>query len=303
MSSGLRHSQSALYTRQRFLENANDFNLYVEDQGYEFWYKQIFKRMGYQIVSVVASGDKNKVVEDYRKYGQSTDAGKLNFYITDGDFWRYKCPEKMIKDDHFIYLETYNIESYFIDQDYSIQFLKGRLHTDDEGVAESGFDFDKWKQHIIDESNALFFVYATIESLTADLGETNPQLSKDIGSTVSNANKFLDFNTGFVKKDALREELDRIGKIVDSHNLSDNFSQTMQNIKESYYSINHEDYYNIVCGKYLVKGLLAYIKSILKSKSANLTVYEDDFKWGCINSFDISKLDYIKMRIESKLSA
>ncbi|MEI4337309.1 hypothetical protein [Streptococcus suis] len=176
MNNGLRHSYSGVRNKQRFLANANDFNLYVEDAGYEYWYKKIFKRMGFRLESVVASGDKCKVVEDYKKYGKITN-GKLNFYITDGDFWRYNSSEKMIKDNSFIYLETYNVESYFIDKSYCIQFLEGRLHTDEEGVIERGFEFEKWKQCIIEESAQQFFMYATIECMTYSLSVTNPKFS------------------------------------------------------------------------------------------------------------------------------
>ncbi|WP_148880829.1 DUF4435 domain-containing protein [Streptococcus sp. Marseille-P7376] len=304
MSNGLKHSQSALYTRQKFLENANDFNLYIEDTGYEFWYKEIFKRMGYRIVSVVASGDKSKVVQDYKTYGRKSQKGKLNFYITDGDFWRYKCPEKMILDDHFIYLQTYNIESYFIDWNYPNKFLKGRLHTDDDGVLESGFNFEGWKQRIVDESKELFLRYATIESLTANNGESDPEFSTEIGKTVSSAKKLLDFKTGFLNNDALETELERVNQIVKTHNLCDVFAKEMEKIKEKYESINNEDYYNLICGKYLFKSFIAYIRNILVAKSAKVTVIsERDFKWECITSFDIRKLDYIKTIIESNLSA
>ena len=304
MSNGLKHSHPALYTRQKFLENANDFNLYIEDTGYEFWYKEIFKRMGYRIVSVVASGDKYKVVQDYKTYGRKSQKGKLNFYITDGDFWRYKCPEKMILDDHFIYLQTYNIESYFIDWNYPNNFLKGRLHTDDDGVLESGFNFEGWKKRIVDESKELFLRYATIESLTAKNGESDPEFSTEIGKTVSSAKKVLDFKTGFLNHDALETELERINQIVKTHNLYDVFAKEMEKIKEKYESINNEDYYNLICGKYLFKSFIAYIRNILVAKSAKVTVIsEGDFKWECITSFDIRKLDYIKTIIESNLSA
>lgn len=304
MSNGLKHSQSALHTRQKFLENANDFNLYVEDTGYEFWYKEIFKRMGYRIVSVVASGDKYKVAQDYKTYGRKSQKGKLNFYLTDGDFWRYKCPEKMIEDDCFIYLQAYNIESYFINWNYPNQFLKGRLHTDDDGVLKSGFNFEEWKQRIVDESKELFLLYATIESLTANIGETDSEFSKEIGETVSNAKKFLDFKTGFLNYEIWETEKERINQIVKTHNLYNVFAKEMEKIKEKYESINKEDYYNLICGKYLFKSFIAYIKNILVAKSAKVTVIsEGDFKWECITSFDISKLDYIKTIIESNLSA
>ncbi|HEL1670362.1 TPA: DUF4435 domain-containing protein [Streptococcus suis 2651] len=301
MNSFLKHSNQALHVRQKFLEKANDFNLYVEDTGYEYWYKEIFRRMGFKLVSVVASGDKNRVVADYRKYGSKTDTGKLNFYITDGDFWRYKCPEKMIKDDCFIYLETYNIESYFVDKTYSIRFLKGRLHTDDDGVKKSGFDFDRWEQRIVNESKDLFFTYVAIECLTARLGGSNPQFSHEIGRTVSDVTRFLNFGTGFVNQTNWTNEITRIEEIINNHNLSKEFSQTMQVIKNNYYVINQEEYYNLICGKYLFDSLCAYIQSVLISNSARSAINKRDFKWECINSFDISKLDYVKSIIANQL--
>ena len=121
---------------------------------------------------------------------------------------------------------------------------------------------------------------------------------------MSSAKKFLDFKTGFLNHDALETELERMNQIVKTHNLYDVFAKEMEKIKEKYESINNEDYYNLICGKYLFKSFIAYIRNILVAKSAKVTVIsEGDFKWECITSFDIRKLDYIKTIIESNLSA
>lgn len=303
MSNGLVHSNPGKHTKQKFLEKFNDFNLYVEDEGYEYWYKEIFKRMGFNLVSVVASGDKYKLIDDYRSYGNKESSGKLNFFLTDGDFWRYNNPEKMILEDCFIYLETYNIESYFIDKSYSMLFLKGRLQTDEKGVLASGFNFDNWRNRIVEESKEQFLVYAALEAMSYSLSNTNPQFSQSIGKTVKSAKTFLNHNSGFIDEHRWSKNSNRILQIISDNKISEDYDKVFHEIEERYKSINGDEYYNLICGKYLFYSLTCYIKSILKSKSVSTTIINEDFKWGCINSFDISKLDYVKSKIIKHLSA
>ena len=56
-----------------------------------------------------------------------------------------------------------------------------------------------------------------------------------------------------------------------------------------YQSVNGYDYFNLICGKFLLDSLCCYLRNIFGS-----TFNYYDFKWHLVNNFDISKLNYIK---------
>ena len=51
----------------------------------------------------------------------------IEIFIVDGDFDRYIKKEEMIEHHNFIYLETYNIENYFIDENVKIEIPELRI--------------------------------------------------------------------------------------------------------------------------------------------------------------------------------
>ncbi len=63
-------------------------------------------------------------------------------------------------------------------------------------------------------------------------------------------------------------------------------------IDNIYKSINGDDYFNLICGKFLLDSLYAYLLNLFKNPYK-----KDDFIWYLINHFDISKLDYVKSAI------
>lgn len=276
-SDDLLYSSEASATRFLYYQDLNDINIFVEDTGKEYEYETIFKRIlgeRYKIKSIFSAGGKNGVREIYQEFGivDSRNSKIKNFYIVDGDFDRYICPEEMIDNPHFLYLKTYNIENYFIDENACIQFAKGRIKCLDTIVKEK-LNFSWWKNTVVEQSTKLFLAYCFIKKYYPQ----HETLSRPTG-------EFIDAKTGFERQDGAFDKFWNFVISLDSEAESEILS-----IKEKYIQINGEDFFNLICGKFLLDSLCWYIRNIIGAKFNH-----DDFRWHLINHFDISKLNYVK---------
>lgn len=276
-SDDLLYSQEALATRFVLFQGLNEINLFVEDSNREHIYETIFKRMlgnQYNISAIFAVGGKPAVIERYKEFKSNTN-GIKNYYIVDGDFDRYIYPDNMICDPCFIYLKTYNIENYFIDENACIQFAKGRLKCLDKEVKRK-INFDYWKNRIVNEASKLFLCYCFLKKY-------HPTVE-----TLSRSSYlFIDYKTGFEHDDDSYQKY--WSSILE---IDKNAQEKIDKLKHIYQNINGQDYFNLICGKFLLDSLCCYLRKILGSK------YNfDDFEWHLVNHFDISKLDYVKHAI------
>lgn len=231
----LRYSSEALATRFLLFQGLNEINLVVEDTDREYIYETIFKRMlgeQYNISTIFAVGGKLEVKARYKEFGKETD-GIKNFYIVDGDFDRYIDQENMVDDSCFIYLKTYNIENYFIDEDACLQFSKGYLRCLDVTV-KAKVNFNVWKTRIIAESSKLFLCYCFVKKY-------HPEIK-----TLTRSNfLFLDSKTGFERVNAYQKYWNN--EII---TLDQNAQDKIDEIDEIYKSVNGDDYFNLICGKF-----------------------------------------------------
>ncbi len=270
----LEYSADAQAARFILYQGLNEINLIVEDIDREYIYETIFKRMlgeQYNISTIFAAGGKPAVKDRYYEFGKKTN-GFQNFYIVDGDFDRYIHQSDMITDSCFIYLKTYNIENYFIDEKACIQFAKGHLKCLDDVVIEK-VSFNSWKERIVSESSKLFLCYCFIQKFY-------PQKEN-----VSRAPfLFLDEKTGFEKNNAYQKYWNEEILVLDS-----DAKNKINEIDETYKSIHGSNYFNLICGKFLLDSLCAYLRNLFKA-----SYNKEDFKWHLINHFDITKLDYVK---------
>lgn len=276
-SDELMYSDEAAATRYLFYQGLNDINLFVEDAGKEYEYETIFKRLlgeNYHIDTIFAAGGKLKVKELFKELGEKKDEIK-NFYIVDGDFDRYIYPDDMINNPCFIYLKTYNIENYFLDQVACIQYTKGKLKCLDCEAKEK-LDFIRWKETIVTQSAKLFLCYCFIKKYHPEI----QTLSK-------NPYQFIDQLTGFERTDgAYQQYWERVLQLdIDAGN-------RIAEIETIYKYINGDDYFNLICGKFLFISLSCHVRSIIGKKFKN-----EDLRWHLINNFDISKLEYVKTAI------
>lgn len=276
-SDDLLYSAEAQATRFILYQGLNEINLIVEDANREHIYETIFKRMlgdQYNISTIFAVGGKPAVIERYKEFKSNTN-GIKNYYIVDGDFDRYIYSDSMICDPCFIYLKTYNIENYFIDENACIQFAKGRLKCLDKEVKRR-INFDYWKKRIVNEASKLFLCYCFLKKY-------HPTVK-----TLSRSSYlFIDNKTGFEREDGSYQKY--WSSILE---MDENAQEKIDELKHIYQNINGQDYFNLICGKFLLDSLCCYLRKILGSK------YDfDDFEWHLVNHFDISKLDYVKFAI------
>lgn len=282
----LMYSSEASATRYMFYQGLNDINIFIEDTGKEYEYETIFKRLlgdKYRIKSIFSGGGKKGVEKLYREFG---DANANNYkiknvYIVDGDFDRYIYPDKMIISPCYIYLKAYNIENYIIDEDACVQFSKGRLKCLDE-VAKRKLDFENWKNTIVGQASKLFFAYCFVKRFYPE----HPTLSRS-------SYEFIDLKTGFERQDGA---FDRYWDFVLT--LGKSLDDNLLEIKTKYIDINGDDFFNLICGKFLLDSLCCYVREIVGSAINNY-----DFKWHLINHFDVTKLNYVKYSIENMMAS
>lgn len=273
----LRYTTEASKTRALLYQGLNDINVFVEDANCEYLYETILKRLlkdQYKISAIFGVGGKAAVIESYAEFGKKNNGTKC-FYIVDGDFDRYICPEEMVLDDCFIYLKAYNIENYFIDENACISFIKGRLKLKDDTV-KSKLAFLDWKNTIVEQASKLFLCYCSIQKYFPSV----PTLSR--GPYV-----FIDQKTGYERTDGafelIREEFS---------NIDTNLKQHIDTIDRAYKQENGSDYYNLICGKFLLTSLECYLRTITKERINN-----NDFRWHLVNNFDVEKLAFIRQAI------
>lgn len=276
----LEYSFDASLNRTLFYSEFNDINIYVEDINKEYEYETVFKRLlgdEYRISSIFCMGGKKEVIKAFEE-NKKQNINDLNFYIVDGDFDRYIFPEKMIKDSHFIYLDTYNIENYYIDEEACYKFSKGKLRLIDDKVRKI-INFDNWLNTIITQSSKLFLSYCFLEKYYPEI----PSVSRKHC-------EFIDSKTGFERTDdAYNKYFENVIINADSDAMS-----KINDIDRDYKLINGDNYFNLICGKFLLCSLGFYLRSKINDRIDN-----DDLKLYLIENFDIKKLDYIKEVIQS----
>lgn len=281
MDNELFFSEEAEINRYLFFSDFNDVNFFVEDKNKEYEYETILKRLfgdRYRISAIIAANGKQGVKEAFEEFGlnDQADVRKKNIFIVDGDFDRYVHCEEMIDNPHFIYLKYYNIENYFIDQSAVLRFAKGKLCLLDKDVKEK-VKYEFWRNTIVEQAKKLFLLYCAIQSKLPE--EPNVARSEYY---------FIDDKTGFERPNAYQEYLDYIVE------KDTNILLEVERIKNKYEEINGDEYYGLICGKFLLTSLFVYLRGICKCNFS-----KDELRWMLLNEFDISSLRYIKERVDA----
>ena len=273
-------SQEGAAVRYLLFQGYNDVNIFVEDVGKEYIYQSIFERMlkdtGVSIQAIFPAGGKTAVKQRYDEFGPIQN-GIKNIYIVDGDFDRYINIDSMIHDDCFVYLKTYNIENYFIDEDATINYARGLLHMLKEQAIAS-IKFGWWKATIVRQLSELFLTFCLMQQ----------ELPSEKNVNMSHY-KFINSKTGFAFD----------GNVIKDYCSSiqvgiPDAAKKLNAIRQKYETFNGQDYFNLICGKYLIDSLFAYIR-----QQAGRAIVKEDFVWHLIMNFDIAKLDYLKSVILS----
>lgn len=273
----LDRSPEAQITNTVFFEDVNDITIYVEDKDKEAEYETIFKRLfqeKYKINKIFPAGSKTAVKECF--YSEKENTIKKQIFIVDGDFDRFK-DDALIDDPRFIYLEMYNIESYFIDSKAAAIFMKSLVCKMDKQV-EQLLDFDNWYSKIINQAKELFLLYLYIQIYMPGVENVN-----------RNPYLFIDQKTGFEREDesftAYKSQILENQEYVE---------EKLKVLHQKYKSVFGNDYRYLICGKFLLKSLACYIRS--KCHKSRTHFENDMFRWVLINHFDVEKLSFIRER-------
>jgi hypothetical protein len=326
----LEYSNDALDARADMKDpDVSEIFVFVEDINKEFFYEKIFDRLfdnENMLLKPIGLGGKNKVIS---RFNENKEKGENDyFYLVDGDFDRYIGIE-LIEDDRFIYLEAYNIENYIIDENVVYNFLTGKLKKTKREVRKL-FNFNQWKDKIVYESKKLFLCYAFIQCYLLNIEDSEIIIDKKYNAkgksflSIENVSRspfeFLNPYTGYeqvgnfdkyYREVVLRLciengfenfsgiEVIKCDKLIKSYSKVYHFyNSSIDSISEKYELINGTNYYNFICGKFLITSLKLCIKEVLKRQNLSTNFDERDFENQLSSYFDIDKLSYVKNKIE-----
>lgn len=317
MTAELTYSEEALRNRAIFIKN--EINIYVEDIGKEYFYEELFCRLldgKYKINAVFPLGGKPNVLKEYIRKGEIDPDGKPNIFLLDGDFDRYiGYPEVtkenfkgregdeqaldefvkhvIVKSDSVIYLDTYNIRSLIIEEKPVVKFVQGKIQKS-ESVVTRTIDFKNWKEEVINESKDLFLLYSFINKYLYLYGTMYDDKTSSLSiATVSKATyNFLNKETVFNKQFYMQLK-DKISNDLMSERPELDLDDEINKIDLEYQQINGKDYYNLICGKFLLNSLNYHLSRVC-GKQFDLQM----LKWDLVRNFDIEKLNFINNHIK-----
>lgn len=279
------YSEEANANRYLFLKDKNDINFFVEDENKEYEYEEIFERLfgeEYNIDVVFGVGGKQALIKRFNEFGvnDSEKPSSINIYIADGDFDRLLYSDEMVADPHFIYLEMYNIETYYIDKKAVIEYSRGLFQKRKKQIEEM-ICFDDWENRIINESKKYYFLHCYVKKNFDDIKNVDRNISF-----------FIDEKTGFKREGAYERY---INEIIKKSVTEEEINSEINNLQNKYESIYGKNYINLICGKFLLHSLYCYLLSFAEKRSLDFQV----FKWDLIRHFEIKKLDYIKKAVDN----
>lgn len=274
MNDGLSYSNLGLSNRLLFYSDYNDINIIVEDEHKEFIYENIFQRMfnnRIKINKILPMKGKKGVEKAFQEYGCVYD-GKPVIYLVDGDF-DLVMGKQMICSPNYIYLEKYNIESYYIDEKAVLKYMAGKMKTIQKNVSDK-IEYSNWVDMIYDAMKELFINYMIAQ-------EVFPE-EKNVGIS---PHTFF-YKNGYVNTEKIEEYINQLKcRIVD-------YDVKYDLYKGRFEIVLSGDTTRLVCGKYLLASLSNYLREKVKVKFK-----EDDFIYFLASSFDIKTLNFVRDRI------
>lgn len=292
-----RYSKDGYLNRLILKDEHRPIVLYIEDKDKEYIYESILRRM-YTIddipsckvldfISVRGVGGKGNIKALYSEQ-KTYDAQKHEHYVylMDGDFDRYVSPETMIKDENVVYLDAYCIESYFIHENGCIDYIQGKSQKVYADIRDS-FHFDYWLDRIVSESKDLFIMYACTSCSRFENGV-------EIPPNVGGATAMLDKNSGFINKERAKAQIER----MHSCEISD-FDQIVKKITYRYEALHDQDYFYLICGKFLLNSLSYYIASSFPRCMSRVSWHQllDELR----KTFDVRSLSALKICLDANL--
>lgn len=281
----LAYSEDALANRTIFLSCFNDINIFVEDEGKEYIYEEIFERLfedRINVFCVFPLGGKDSVIRKHNTCNLYDVDGKLNLFIVDGDFDNLWDEDKTLS-TNLIYLDRYNIESYYCTKDAIIKYMRAFLKMPREQV-ESLMKYDLWRRSVQQELGQLFCLFSLVHHHCPTL----PNVSLGASAFLDpqghiDASKYENYKEQVVKKLGLLDPL---------------LQEIREKIQRKFPGDEESKVLSIICGKYQIESLCRHLKF-----SFGKNINRDNIISMLIMNFDLSPLRFIEDQIAQLITS
>lgn len=279
----LQYTDDAEINRYFFYKDSQEVNFFVEDKNKEYIYEILFEQLfpDLEIKAIFTCGGKPAMEKLFYELGDkdNDNLSNPNIYIADGDFDRIIFFDRMIKHSHFIYLDSYNVESYFFDEKICVKLAMLKLEKCFKETQQK-IKIADWYKKIINETKELFFIYCYLQTYHPGI--------KTIGNSPY---IFIDPKTGFEKEGAIthyKETLSKSGIVLND--------TKMEELKQKYFSVYGTEYWHLICGKFILISLMHYLKS------KGISVNTDELKRIFIINANEKRYDYLIKRVNDVLN-
>lgn len=270
----LLYSDEALLSRVIFLSSTECISVFVEDEHKEYEYEEIFEKIlppNLKISCIFPTGGKPKLEEAYELFGNSIEYGKT-FFIADADF-DLALGKSMICADNFLYLKRYNIESYLLNKNAVVHFMRPRLKKTTKET-ETIIDYDNWIVNTDLYFKELFKVHFLVQKYCPEI------------KNVSRGFEMFINGHGEPNYDSLEKYKNEIKNYIPS--LDEKIVEASETLDNFYGS----DISSFVCGKCIVGCLSRYVNKFLKKK-----LNYEEVKSYLISNLDKENLSYIRDKL------
>lgn len=274
----LAFSHDALANRPLFLGGLNSVNIFVEDDGKEYEYEIVLERLlgeKADVFAIFPLGGKISVIQRCRNSGLCDSNGTPNIFLVDGDFdilWG-----DQVNAPNLIYLDRYNIESYFCSKEAVEGYMRGVLECRKQEVA-GRINFNGWLQSLCDNGLRLFMLFALRRRYKPELPNAG-QAPKYLGSD------------GRVSEERYCELLKETKAGLE---LSfDTYVQSLrQRLEEKFGDDEIAASVSIICGRYQIESLNRYL-----STRCSVKLNSKYLRNTLISNFDLTPLAFLRERI------
>lgn len=275
MNNKFEFSEQARISRRKLLHKTSNKIIYIcfEDKNKEYLYEKIFEKIfptneiSFQFYGLNGKKSIKKIFETNQN--QSNE-----FFILDGDFDKLIYDDKVISHPNLLYLNSYNIENYIINEKACIELGRKILRKRKNEIQQL-INFPEWKEKAITEFKKLFLCFCISQKKFPDK------------KTIKTVNKFIDSSSGFMINSNYTDFYTKLNESIDN---LDNEITWLQTKYESIYGTN---YFYFICGKCLIQSLFFYLLS------HHININKNDLTWTLIDNLDPHPLNYLKVKIEN----
>ena len=267
----LNFSEEGLLSRVLFLTSSTTLTIFVEDADKEYEYEELFEKVfpsELKVDCIFPTGGKPKLEEAFSLFGNSPEYGKT-FFIADGDF-DVALGKSMIVASNFIYLKRYNIESYLLNEDAVLKYMRPRLQKTLQETKQI-IKYHDWIDSLSPFFNKLFALHYVVQTDAPEI--------ENVGRSPA---RFLN-SKGYPNEDQFEAYVNEVKSVIPD--VSQKVNLALPKLMGTYGS----DTSAFVCGKYYICAL----KLLLNSKLAK-KINEDEVKAFLINNINADVLSYIK---------